>query len=321
MTKQEFIQQLNEWGSEHEPFFFMVDFEFQKPLAYKLAELPSTIQFSFNEPSHATAVAKNSLRPFKLQPVAGSEYSAKFKKVVDALAYGDTFLANLTVKTKVETSHTLQEIYASATARYKLLFNDEFVVYSPETFIKIENDRIYSFPMKGTIDASLPNAEKTIKEDEKELAEHVTIVDLIRNDLSLVATHVHVPRFRYVERIETNYKTLLQVSSEVVGELPPNWHSSIGNMVVALLPAGSISGAPKARTVEVIRDAEGEERGYYTGVVGYFDGERLDSAVMIRYLEQVNGTFYYRSGGGITTQSDCNKEYEETMAKIYVPLV
>jgi para-aminobenzoate synthetase component 1 len=87
------------------------------------------------------------------------------------------------------------------------------------------------------------------------------------------------------------------------------------------LPAGSVSGAPKRKTLEIIQEAEGEKRGYYTGITGYFDGEKLDSAVMIRYIEQVDDQLYYRSGGGVTTQSVCKNEYDEALAKVYVPVV
>src|SRR5690606_6866814 len=126
----------------------------------------------------------------------------------------------------------------------------------PETFVKIQDGMIYSYPMKGTIDASVENAEEKILNDPKEKAEHYTIVDLIRNDLSKVAKKVSVPKFRYLEEIKTNQKTLLQVSSEVRGELPDNFHEKLGDIFDALLPAGSISGAPKDKTVEIILEAE-----------------------------------------------------------------
>jgi para-aminobenzoate synthetase component I len=89
---------------------------------------------------------------------------------------------------------------------------------------------------------------------------------------------------------------------------------------VKLLPAGSVSGAPKPKTLEIIRNVEGGNRGYYTGVFGVFDGNTLDSGVMIRFIEQENGKLYYRSGGGITTQSVVSSEYQEVIDKVYVPL-
>ena len=99
-----------------------------------------------------------------------------------------------------------------------------------------------------------------------------------------------------------------------------DYHRQLGNLLVKLLPAGSVSGAPKPKTCAIIRHTEGEDRGFYTGVFGYFDGVNLDSGVMIRYIEQQHGTSFYRSGGGITTQSEAAKEYQELLDKIYVPV-
>ena len=174
--------------------------------------------------------------------------------------------------------------------------------------------------MKGTINARVEHAEQVILSDQKELAEHVTIVDLIRNDLSLVARDVAVERFRYVEKITSADGELLQVSSSIKGTVTPHYREHYGDLLLALLPAGSVSGAPKAKTVQFIAAAEGEPRGYYSGVFGIFDGNRLDSGVMIRFIEQWNGRYYYRSGGGITARSDADKEYQEAIDKIYVPI-
>jgi para-aminobenzoate synthetase component 1 len=131
---------------------------------------------------------------------------------------------------------------------------------------------------------------------------------------------VKVKRFRYIDKVHTHSNTLLQVSSEITGNLPADWQENIGTILVSLLPAGSICGAPKKKTCEIIFQAEQEKRGYYTGVVGYFNGEQLDSGVMIRYIEQHGDKYYYRSGGGITTQSDAHTEYLEMIDKVYVPI-
>jgi para-aminobenzoate synthetase component 1 len=173
--------------------------------------------------------------------------------------------------------------------------------------------------MKGTIDADIPGAKDILLNDEKEMAEHVTIVDLIRNDLSIYAHHVTVEKFRYVDTLETNRKKLLQVSSVISGKLPDDHHSMLGEIIFSLLPAGSVSGAPKQETLRIIRESEGMPRGYYTGIMGYFDGNDFDSAVMIRFIEQQNGRMIYRSGGGITFMSDPEKEYQELIDKVYVP--
>jgi para-aminobenzoate synthetase component 1 len=200
------------------------------------------------------------------------------------------------------------------------LYKDELVLFSPETFVKIENGKIFSFPMKGTIDAGINNAEEIIINDQKEIAEHNTIVDLIRNDLSIVSQNVVVEKFRYIEKIETNDKHLLQVSSKIVGELPEDYRSNLGNIIFQLLPAGSISGAPKKKTLEIIKEVEPEPRNYYTGIFGIFDGNNLNSAVMIRFIEKINGQLYFRSGGGITYQSIMESEYQELIDKVYVPI-
>ncbi len=91
-------------------------------------------------------------------------------------------------------------------------------------------------------------------------------------------------------------------------------------MIFSLLPAGSICGAPKKRTLEIILSVETYERGYYTGVFGYWDGSLLDSAVAIRYIEKSGNKLDFKSGGGITFQSNCDHEYDEMVNKVYVPI-
>lgn len=323
MTLSEFRNQLNSWGKQRVPFLFYVDFELQKPVALKLTDVKADeLLFSINRVTNTgvTSIPKQELSVFKKHPIDFNEYQVKFNKVLQHLNYGDSFLTNLTVKTKIETNQSLEDLFHQSTAKYKLLVKDQFLIFSPETFIQIRDGEIYSYPMKGTIDASIPHAANVILNDEKEKAEHITIVDLIRNDLSLVAEHVHVSRFRYIDALKTNAKNLLQVSSEITGTLPRDYHAHLGDILMALLPAGSISGAPKQKTISIIAEAEGEKRGYYTGVFGYFDGEKLDSGVMIRFIERVDKTLYYRSGGGITTRSDAKTEYQEVIDKVYVPV-
>lgn len=123
----------------------------------------------------------------------------------------------------------------------------QFVCFSPESFVRIKNGKIYSYPMKGTLDASLPNAEEVLMNDEKEAAEHATIVDLIRNDLSRVAERVRVDRYRYIDVLHTNKGDILQTSSEISGKLPSDYHKRIGDILAAMLPAGSITGAPRIK--------------------------------------------------------------------------
>ena len=132
---------------------------------------------------------------------------------------------------------------------------------------------------------------------------------------------MQVTRFRYLERIKTQKKEIYHTSSEIKGKLPSNWKTQLPEIIMGMLPAGSICGAPKSKTVSIIQEVELDPRGYYTGIFGYFDGENLDSAVNIRYLEKKEGQLLYRSGGGITFLSDLESEYKELIEKIYVPVV
>lgn len=93
----------------------------------------------------------------------------------------------------------------------------------------------------------------------------------------------------------------------------------MGNILFDMLPAGSISGAPKKRTIEIIKEAETHQRGYYTGIAGVFDGKKLDTCVLIRFIENQQGQLVYKSGGGITSLSHEKEEYNELIDKIYVP--
>jgi len=293
----------------------------KSPEIYKLNEIPEGIKFS-------TPLISNNSRDqiysksfsLKKVPVSFERYYKAFSHVMENIKHGNTYLLNLTFPSKIETEITLEEIFRLSVAKYKLLYYNNFVVFSPEIFVRIKDGKISSFPMKGTIDASVLSACETILNDEKEIAEHNTIVDLIRNDLSIVSENVKVARYRYVERIKTSEKELLQVSSEITGDLELGYERRLGNIITGMLPAGSVTGAPKRKTIKIIRESEQYDRGWYTGVFGVFDGEELDSAVMIRFIEKDNEGLIYKSGGGITFQSDAFKEYEELIAKIYVPL-
>jgi para-aminobenzoate synthetase component 1 len=322
VQREEFRQTVNQWGQHKVPFLFIVDFEMEKPMAIRLADIsPDKLLYDVhgvtNAPAHHPKISTGG---FVRHPITPEAYAEKFNKVLYHLRYGDSFLTNLTIKTKIAFKASLRDLFYASNARYKLWLKNECLVFSPEIFVQIKEGKIFSYPMKGTIDASIPGAASIILENKKEQSEHVTIVDLIRNDLSQVASKVEVTRFRYIEEIRTNHKNLLQVSSEIVGVLPEDYRAHLGDMLLALLPAGSVSGAPKPKTVAIIRQTEGEKRGYYTGVFGLFDGQNMDSGVMIRFIEQQGGEHYYRSGGGITTQSECMAEYEEAIDKVYVPV-
>ena len=311
---------MNQYGKEGTPFLFVIDFKMKAPLVYKLDALPTAILYDVNGVKNYEPI-EIAQQEFYLNkfPKSIDKYTIAYEKVLENLRYGNSYLVNLTQPTKIETNLSLKDIFYRSSAKYKLYYQDNFVVFSPEIFIKITNGIITSYPMKGTIDAAIKDAEKIILHDAKETAEHYTIVDLIRNDLSMVAKNVKVDRFRYIDHLKTSEKHLLQVSSQISGKLPSDYQHTIGDIICKLLPAGSISGAPKKKTIEIIDEVEGYDRGYYTGIFGIFDGKNLDSGVMIRFIEKDGADMYYKSGGGITINSVAENEYNELIDKVYVP--
>jgi para-aminobenzoate synthetase component 1 len=319
--KEETILNMNNLGKQGKPFAFLIDFSAEKSLIFELPDSTENIWWQIPGFSNIPRNPCNkALKSWKVFPISFDVYKEGFDKIMFHIHNGDTYLLNFTQPTPIDTNLSLKEIFNISSAPYKIYLKDEFVCFSPETFVKIENGKIYSFPMKGTIDADIENAEQVILSDSKEIAEHNTIVDLIRNDMSLIAENVEVDKFRFLSHIQTNNKNLWQVSSKISGNLPVNYTENIGDIIFKMLPAGSISGAPKMKTLEIIRKTENYDRGYYTGIFGYFDGKNLDSCVLIRYIENQNGKLVYKSGGGITFMSNAEKEYDEMLKKVYVPI-
>lgn len=313
---------MNELGKQNIPFLFIIDFEGKQPVVLPLEEAAEQ-GILFNVKGFKNYLLDTVLPEqwtLSKQPIAFEQYQKAFDIVQHHLRIGDSFLVNLTLPTPINTDLSLQQIFEHSTAPYRLWYKDQFVVFSPESFITIQNGMIASFPMKGTIDAQIPNAAQIIINDAKEKAEHNTIVDLIRNDLSSVAEKVRVMQFRYLDRIATGNRDLLQVSSKIVGQLPENYIASLGDIFQKLLPAGSICGAPKPKTLDIIRQAEQYERGYYTGIFGYYANGNVESGVMIRFIEKDGQHLLYKSGGGITVFSEAEKEYRELIDKVYVPI-
>ncbi|MDP9500220.1 aminodeoxychorismate synthase component I [Bisgaard Taxon 45] len=323
MSFHAFIQQANHYGEQRLPFFFLIDFEQQQPILCPLTQAADLgLFFSIRGQQNVNWQAETPCDPFTLHkfPMAKTDYLRGFDLVQKELQKGNSYLLNLTYPTEINMNWRLEQVFQQTTAPYKLYYRDRFVCFSPECFVNIHQNHIYTYPMKGTIDATLPEAEKRLLDSDKERQEHYTIVDLMRNDLATVAEKVEVTRFRYVEKIQTQKGAILQTSSEIRGNLADNWQARIGTMLATLLPAGSISGAPKEKTVHIIQAAEQQPRGYYTGIFGLFDGESLQSAVAIRFIEQVDDKFIFRSGGGITILSELEDEYQELIQKVYVPV-
>lgn len=322
-------QQMDEWSKTATPFLFIINFDKNAPLLYSLSELnekESPIFYHFPRINNDKLIMNSDYNNgVRIAPkhcfneiVA---YKQSFHQAISLMHKKGVDVINLTKPTSLIVEGSMEDIYVKAKSKYKLLLKDKFVCCSPEIFVRIDPDGLIStYPMKGTIDANIPNAEQIVLESHKEESEHYATVKVLENELSEVADDVKIARYRYLDRLTTSDRDLYQVSSEVIGRLKPEYQNRIGALMNKMLPAGSIVGAPKIKAFEIIKSVEGYDRGYYTGVCGVFDGVSLDSFVLIRYVEKRDDGYIYKSGGGITIESNCNDEYNEILKKIYVPL-
>ena len=324
LDKKETIETINRLAAEGRPFLFVINYKADRSYVCGTDETdPKEILYDFCGKSNipdGIKPHKEGKPSLKAHPISYDEYLHSFDTVRQAIAEGKTCLVNLTCATPIDIDIDLKEVFLRSQAMYRLWIKDRFTVFSPEIFVRIENGRISSYPMKGTIDATIPDAENVILNDPKETAEHESVVKLLSDDLSLVSDNIEVRRFRYIDRIETNKGPILQTSSEIEGRLPDDWREHLGDILMRMLPGGSIAGHPKKESLGVIARAENYDRGYYTGIAGIFDGRNLDSTVLIRYMEQTPDSVIFKSGGGITADSDPRKEYEEMIRKVYVPV-
>lgn len=321
-TNHQKFMEMDELSARKAPYFFIIDFltdHVEVFIEEDLKKKGLLIDFQYFSNTETQPELTKTIE-WKSFPESLESFKEGFDKVQKNIRLGNSYLANYTRKTKIETNLSLKEIFYHSNAKYKVYYKDFFVFFSPETFVKIIDGKILTYPMKGTIDASLDNAAEILKNDKKEKAEHYTVVDLLRNDLSMVADEVKVDKFQHIDYIKTQQKNLYAMSSEISGILKPEFDGKVGSIMQKLLPAGSILGAPKPKTLEIILDAEGFDRGYYTGVCGWFDGKNVDSCVMIRFIEKEGDELYFKSGGGITHMSKLEDEYQEMKNKIYVPI-
>lgn len=313
---------INQYTANGVEFFFAVNYELSEAIFVDKPMEQSQLMFCFNGKGNKPSKEFASSASSKLEvfPNGLECYRSKFDIAYKELAQGTIKVMNLTERTPINFNMSCKEIFMNSNSPYQIYFPEHFVCFSPERFVHISSDgTISTNPMKGTIDASLPNAERQIIENQKEQEEHRAIVQLSMDELSEVATDVHISKFRYIDRIESHHRNLLQVSSEVVGKLKADAQSQMGDVLFKLLPAASISGSPRKEAIDIIARAEDVSRGYYCGIGGYFDGRDLDTAVLIRYIEVEGEKHYFRSGGGITVKSNCEQEYQEVLDKIYLP--
>ncbi|MCT7494559.1 aminodeoxychorismate synthase component I [Aliarcobacter cryaerophilus] len=309
---------LNKFGSLKEPFLFLISYDLKKTYIEKLQNLSQNIKFEIDSKN------KKNIKDYSLKkyPISFDEYKKKFDLIQDEIKNGNSYLLNLTAQTKIDTNLTLDNIYEASSSLLKLrvkLDDLDFVCFSPEKFIDIKDNKIYTYPMKGTIDTNLTDAKNILLNSKKELAEHTMVVDLLRNDLGKVANNIKVEEFRTFSKIVTKDRELFQTSSIISGDLQNNWQEKIGDILLNILPAGSITGTPKKSTIEILKNIENYDRGFYSGIFGIFDGINLQSFVLIRFIENINNELFYKSGGGITSDSIAKEEYEELLNKVYLP--
>jgi para-aminobenzoate synthetase / 4-amino-4-deoxychorismate lyase len=252
------------------------------------------------------------------------DYYAKIQRIKEYIAGGETYQVNFTDKVCVETKLSADQAFGALLEQqpvaYSALLNvagQHILSLSPELFFKIEEDRIVTRPMKGTMPRGLDTAEDIeaalrLKNDEKNRSEHVMIVDLLRNDLGRICTmgSVRVEDIFSVER----YETLLQMTSTVSGILRRGL--SYYEIFKAMFPSGSITGAPKIRTMQIIREMEQTPRGVYTGAIGYISPNGSAAFnVAIRTLVLKDGEARMGVGGGIVADSEPSEEYRECLLK------
>ena len=300
------MDEITQLARQKIPFAFVLSYDKKDLIIERLDALK---QIAFEKSSQTEFI----LTPYARDPISFESYKSAYDRVIAQIKSGNTYLLNLTFSTPIKSKHSLFEIYKRAKAKYKVYLKDCFVSYSPETFVTIENGWIYTYPMKGTISKEVNGAKHKLLSDPKELAEHTMVVDLLRNDLGIVGNSVKVEKFRYVEDIGG----LLQMSSKI-GAQVKNWQDRLGEIIDAITPAGSITGTPKKSTCQIIDSIETHKRGFFTGIFGVYDGTSFDSCVLIRYVQQQDGGLIYKSGGGITLDSDVKKEYNELQKKIYL---
>lgn len=324
MGQAEAKEAINSLGARKEPFLFVTDYEAKAWHVGLLRDVnPKSCLYAIGDYTNATS--ESCPKPtMAMRAPLFDDYAKAFDVVMHGLRRGDSFLTNLTWAVEVDLEGSLSDVFYNSQAPFRLCLQpfggQPFVCFSPEPFVSIDhNGTMRSFPMKGTAKAESQDSLKALMKDAKESAEHATIVDLIRNDMSQHCSNVRVEKYRYAEKIETSHGPIWQTSSAIAGQLPNGYHNHIGDVLISMLPAGSITGAPKKKTVDIITQAEPCKRGYYTGVMGVCHDGRMTSAVMIRFLSQeTDGSYRYHAGGGITARSNVRSEYDEVLTKVYL---
>ena len=251
-------------------------------------------------------------------------YRAMVERAKHYIREGDIFQIVLSNRLSAPFSGTLLDTYrilrTTNPSPYMFYFSGtdvEVAGASPETLVKLEDGVLHTFPLagnrpRGKTDAEDKALEEELLADEKELAEHNMLVDLGRNDLGKISKFgsVQVESLHTIER----YSHVMHIGSTVRGEIRDDKDAL--DAVEAVLPAGTLSGAPKIRACQLIGELEGNKRGIYGGAIGYIDFTgNVDTCIAIRIAYKKNGQVFIRSGAGIVADSVPDKEYEECINK------
>lgn len=272
---------------------------------------------------------KEEIAPLKLkmdfQPLFGEEeFCRMVERAKEYIREGDIFQVVLSNRLEAEMEGSLLDTYrvlrTTNPSPYMFYFSGkdgEIAGASPETLVKLEDGKLYTFPLAGTRPRGATEEEdkaleKELLSDAKELAEHNMLVDLGRNDIGKISKigSVNVEKYMSIER----YSHVMHIGSTVSGQIREDKDAL--DAVDAILPAGTLSGAPKLRACEIINELENNKRGVYGGAIGYlsFTGD-LDTCIAIRLAFSKNGRVFIRSGAGIVADSVPRSEYRECIQK------
>jgi anthranilate synthase component 1 len=286
-------------------------------VAEVLAGDPAAIATALAEHADEPAAGPLESHPTERSPDR-EEHERRVRQAKEHIAAGDAFQIVLSQRAVRRTDASAVALYRAlrrinpSPYLFLLELGDVSLVgSSPETHVKLEGGRASLNPIAGTIAAG-EGAEESLLASEKDRAEHVMLVDLGRNDLSRVCRPGTVRVQRFLE--PEHYSHVVHLVSEVAGEIQPGRNAF--DLLRATFPAGTVSGAPKVRAMQIISELEGHGRGSYAGVVGYAlpDGD-LDTCIAIRTLVLRDGVAYLQAGGGVVADSDPDAEYDETLHK------
>ncbi len=256
--------------------------------------------------------------------VSKEEYCSVVEKTKEYIKNGDIFQAVISRRFETEYKDSLLNAYrvlrtTNPSPYMVFIQNDDvqLISTSPETLIRLQNDILSTFPIAGSRPRGKNPEEdkalgKGLLEDEKELAEHNMLVDLARNDIGRISKYssVHLVNYKMIQR----YSKIMHITSEVEGCIKEGMDAL--DAIEALLPAGTLSGAPKIRACEIIEELEKEPRGIYGGAIGYIDFTgNMDICIAIRMAVKKDDMVYVQAGGGIVADSIPEKEYEESENK------